>query len=69
MQEGDGVSSEHEITVNAWVGTESPEMFSVLPNLRWAVDSRSDAHPVLQQAWRGSRGTLCWETVPTVVVE
>lgn len=38
--------------------------------LRWLVDGRSDAHPVLQQQWRGPvSGKRIWVDVPTDVAE
>lgn len=46
----------------------SGEAFSATMALRWVVSPRSDADPVLQQAWLGDRGSVEWRVVETVAI-
>lgn len=50
--------------------SQMPEYFSASPQFRWAVPAGTTTKPpVLEQAWRGSLGSIRWEIVPTEVVE
>lgn len=56
-------------TVTVALISEPPEIFEILPDVRWAVKPYTTASlPILQQAWRGrSSGKIEWRAVPTCV--